>query len=60
MPPMRTSSLSEPSCSIALIYLSVACPCSVSSYVRRARIVLCAVNITAPAALMKWPENAKF
>src|ERR1700681_3133308 len=32
MPPSRTSNLSEPSCSMALVNLSVTWPCSLSTY----------------------------
>ena len=50
MPPMRTSSLSEPSCSMALVKRSVTWPCSVSSNPRRDRLKFSAVKTKTPAA----------
>ena len=63
MPPIRTSILSEPSCSIALVYRFVTCPCSVISLVRRYkvrlfryRVTFHAVKTSAPAASRPAPS----
>ncbi len=56
MPPNRTSSLSDPSWSIAVVKRPVTCPCSVRPNIRRDRMKLRAVNTRAPTANSPAPS----